>query len=134
MIVVDASALANALTDDGPIGAHARTELARDAHWAAPDHLIVEVFSAIRGRWLGNRISERRAVDAITALTVASIDLVAVTALLKRMWELRRNVTGYDAAYLAVAEAFSCALVTADARLSRVPDLRCEVRLALPAA
>lgn len=44
-----------------------------------------------------------------------------------------RNVAGYDAAYLAVAEAFDCPLVTADARLSRVPDIRCEVRLALPA-
>ena len=54
-------------------------------------------------------------------MAAATIDLVAATPLLDRMWKLRRNVTGYDAAYLAVAETFGCALVTADARLTRVP-------------
>jgi len=132
VIVVDASVLSNAFTDDGPVGTHARAELARDAHWAAPEHLVVEVFSAVRGRWLGQKISEKRAVDALTAMVATTIDLVAAAPLLQRMWELRSNVSGYDAAYLAVAETFDCSLVTADARLARVPDLRCEVRLALP--
>lgn len=134
MIVVDASVLANAFTDDGPVGASGRTELARDSHWAAPEHLVVEVFSAVRGRWLGHKISEQRARDALTAMATATIDLVAVKSLLDRMWELRSNVTGYDAAYLALAETFGCPLVTADARLSHVPGLRCEIRLALPTA
>lgn len=132
MIVVDASVLTNAFTDDGPVGTHSRTELARDAHWAAPEHLVVEVFSAVRGRWLGKKISEKRAVDALAAMTATTIDLVATAPLLKRMWELRSNVSGYDAAYVAVAETFECSLVTADARLAGVPHLRCEVRLALP--
>ncbi len=132
MIIVDASVLTNALTDDGPVGTRARNELARDEHWAGPEHLIVEVFSAVRGRWLGQKILEKRAEDALTGLRSVAIDLVAVAPLLKRMWELRSNVSGYDAAYLAAAETFGCALVTADARLTRVPDLRCEVRLALP--
>jgi len=134
VIVLDSSVLANALTDDGPVGTHARAELARDPHWTGPDHLVVEVFSTVRGRWLGNRISEQRAEDALTAMASASIDLVAATPLLAGMWELRRNVTGYDAAYLAVAETFGCPLVTADARLSRVPNVRCEIRIALPPA
>ncbi len=132
MIVVDASVLTNALTDDGPIGVRGRDELGRDAHWAAPDHLVVEVFSAIRGRWLGGGISEQRAVDALAATAAASIDLMAVASLMGRMWELRANVTGYDAAYLAVAETMQCPFVTADARLGRIPGLRCEVRIALP--
>lgn len=132
MIVVDASVLTNAFTDDGAVGARSRAELARDAHWAAPEHLVVEVFSAVRGRWLGQKISEKRAEDALSAMVAITIDLVAAAPLLTRMWELRSNVSGYDAAYLAVAETFGCALVTADARLARVPDLRCEVRLALP--
>lgn len=132
MIVVHASVLANAFTDDGPVGVHGRAELARDAHWAGPEHLVVEAFSAVRGRWLDGKISDQRASDALTALASATIELVAATPLLKRMWELHSNVTGYDAAYFAVAEVFGCALVTADARLSRVPDRRCEVRLALP--
>ena len=131
---MDASVLANAFTDDGPIGARGRAVLGRDAHWVAPAHLPVEVFSAIRGRWLGGRISEHRAADALAALADAAINLVATTPLLARMWELRHNVTGYDAAYLATAEAFDCTLVTADARLARVPGLHCDVRLALPAS
>lgn len=130
--MVDASVLTNAFTDDGLVGTHSRAELARDAHWAAPEHLVVEVFTAVRGRWLGQKISEKRAVDALTAMTATTIDLVATAPLLQRMWELRSNVSGYDAAYVAVAETFDCSLVTADARLARVADLRCEVRLALP--
>ena len=131
MIVVDASVLTNAFTDDGLVGAQSRAELARDAHWAAPEHFVVEVFAAVRGRWLGRKISEKRAGDALAALVTSTIDLVAISPLLERMWELRSNVSGYDAAYVAVAETFGCALVTADARLARVPDLRCEVRLAV---
>lgn len=132
MIVVDASVLANALTDDGSVGTSGRSELARDAHWAGPQHLVAEVFSAIRGRWLGRKITEQRAHDALTALAAATIDLMAVAPLLERMWELRSNVTGYDAAYLAAAETLDCTFVTADARMGRVPDLRCEIRVALP--
>ena len=132
MIVVDASVLTNALIDDGAVGVRARVELARDEHWGGPEHLVVEVFSAVRGRWLGRKISDRRAEDALAGLRSVTIDLVPVAPLLKRMWELRSNVTGYDAAYLAAAETFGCALVTADVRLTCVPDLRCEVRLALP--
>jgi len=131
VIVVDASVLSNALTDDGTVGASSRAELARDAHWAAPAHIVVEVFSAIRGRWLGQKISQTRAEDALSAMLSITIDLVGAAPLLNRMWELRSNVSGYDAD-LAVAETFDCALITADARLARIPDLRCEVRLALP--
>jgi len=132
VIVVDASVLTNALTDDGPVGARSRAELARDSHWAAPQHLVVEVFSAIRGRRLAQLISEKRAEDALSALVTTTIDLVTTTPLLTRMWELRHNVSGYDSTYLALAETFGCALVTADSRLARIPDSRCEVRLALP--
>lgn len=132
MIVVDASVMTNAFTDDGPVGATARTRLAEDTHWAAPEHLLAETFAAIRGRWLGRKLSEERAVDALSAVATAAIDLVGVRPLLSRMWELRANISGYDAAYLALSEAFECALVTADARLGKVPGLRCEVRLAIP--
>jgi len=47
--------------------------------------------------------------------------------MLDRVWELRDNLTAYDAAYVALAEAFDCPLVTADARISRAPGLRCSV-------
>ena len=133
MIVVDASAVANALTDDGPIGQICRAELARDVHWVAPEHLIDETFSAIRGRYLGGTIGESRCTDALHALGSATIELMHTIVLLPRMWELRANVSGYDAAYVATAETLDCPLVTSDARLARVTGLRCAVRLAIPA-
>lgn len=132
MIVVDASVLANAFTDDGPVGAAARDGLASDAHWTGPEHLLVEAFSAIRGRRLGHKITDDRAAEALAAVATASVDLVGVRPLLARMWELRANASGYDAAYLALAETFECPLLTADVRLARMPDLHCEIRLALP--
>jgi predicted nucleic acid-binding protein len=59
-----------------------------------------------------------------------AFEIVPTAPLLGRMWQLRDNLTGYDAAYVAAAELYGCALVTADERLSHAPDLRCEVRLA----
>lgn len=132
MIVIDASILANALTDDGALGQVARTELAQDVHWSGPQHLLVEAFSAIRGRLLGAKIGQKRARDATGALAEAAIQLVPTAPLLNRMWELRANLSAYDAAYVAAAEAFECALLTADRRLAGAPSLRCEVRVAVP--
>lgn len=131
MIVVDASVLVNALTDDGLVGDLSRAALnGTDLHWAAPGHLTVEVFSAIRGRYLGAKITQERAFEAIEALTEIKLTVVATAPLLARMWQLRSSLTAYDAAYVAAAEVNRCALVTADERLARAPDLRCEVYLA----
>jgi len=132
LIIVDASALTNALTDDGPVGQGSRAELARDPHWAAPEHLIVETFSAVRGLHLRRTIIGRRAQDALDALVSSTIELLRTAPLLPRMWQLRESVTGYDAAYVAAAETYDCPLLTADARLTRVGGLRCEIRLAVP--
>lgn len=131
MIIVDASVLAYALTDDGPVGQAGRRQLARDAHWAGPEHLVVETFSAIRGRLLGGKVDKRRAGDAFDALAASTIELLPTVPLLLRMRELIHNVSGYDAAYVAAAEAYGCALVTADARLARAHGPRCEIRFSV---
>ena len=131
MIVVDASVLTNALTDDGEVGARARTELSNDPHWVAPQHLVVEVYSAVRGRWLGHKISDQRAEQALVALTDTTLDLIETSELLPRMWDLRSSVTGYDAVYIAAAEAYDCPLITADRRLAAAPGVGCAIILAL---
>jgi predicted nucleic acid-binding protein len=92
------------------------------------------LFSAIRGRRLAGKITEQRAHDALLGLAGATIERIPVAPLLGRLWELRSNVSGHDARYVAVAEVLGCPLVTADARLARVAGLECEVRLALPNA
>lgn len=129
MLVVDASVLADALLDDGTVGDRARDELATDDQWAAPDHIFVEVMSVILGRLLGRKITLERAEDAITALADMAIDKVDPARLIPRMWELRGNVTAYDAAYVAAAEMLECWLLTGDRRLSRARGVRCEIRL-----
>jgi predicted nucleic acid-binding protein len=45
----------------------------------------------------------------------------------QRVWDLRENVTAYDAWYVAIAEALEIPLVTLDHRLAAAPGLRCEV-------
>ena len=129
MIVVDASVLADALIDDGPVGDAARAALAGDPHWAAPAHLLVEVASVIGGRTLGGKIGPARAQEAVDALPTLVIDQIDVACLVDRMWQLRSNITTYDAAYVAAAEALGCPLVTADGRLAKAHGVRCEISL-----
>ncbi|MEH0928432.1 type II toxin-antitoxin system VapC family toxin [Micromonospora sp. CPCC 205558] len=132
MIVLDASVLADALVDDGPVGDAARAELTADPHWAAPGHLLVEVMSAIRGKVLGGKLGPARAQEAVDTLPSLVIDEVEISGLLDRMWQLRSNVTAYDAAYVAAAESMSCPLVTGDGRLAKASGVRCEIRLLAP--
>ncbi|PWU49771.1 VapC toxin family PIN domain ribonuclease [Micromonospora globispora] len=132
MIVVDASVLADALVDDGAVGEAARAELSGDPHWAAPGHLLVEVVSVIRGKVLGRKLGLVRAREAIETLPSLVIDEVGTAMLLDRMWQLRGNVTAYDAAYVAAAELLACPLVTGDGRLAKASGTRCEIRLIAP--
>jgi len=125
VIVVDASALALALLDDGPLGDNARTVLTNDTDWAAPAHLLTEVMSVIRGHVLGSNLSLDRASDAITTLTALTISLSDCQTLLPRIWQLRHNLTSYDAAYAALAESLDAPLATADTGLTNASGITC---------
>lgn len=129
MIIVDASALVNMMVYDNERGRRARAVLARDIEWAAPEHWKTEVFSVLRGLTLGRKISEGQALRAVDRLPFLTIDHVSLDSLLPRMWQLRRGISGYDAAYVALAEARGATLVTADARLSRAAITYCRVEL-----
>ena len=89
----------------------------------APDLLNVEVLSVVRRLEQNGIISAARAVQAITDLGRAPVRRVPTRSLLTAMWVLRANVSAYDACYVALAQALSCPLVTADARLARAPGL-----------
>lgn len=67
--------------------------------------------------------------EAVSAMTELAIEVVDPATVIERMWELRNDLTTYDAAYVPVAEAMDVPLVTGDARLARVPDAKCTVRL-----
>ena len=128
MIVVDASALIPALIDDGRAGDLSRSRLAGES-LAAPELIDLEVVSALRGLARARKVSTRRAVLALEDLGVLPIDRAPHRALLERCWELRSTMTPYDAAYVALSEAMDAVLVTADARLSRAPGLRCRIEV-----
>ena len=129
MIVVDASVLADALIDDGPQSESARAELAKDSQWAAPAHLLVEVVSVIRGKVFGSKSGLIRATEAVTGSSQLVVIQVSAGQLVERMWELRDNLSAYDAAYVAAAEMPGCPLITSDARLAKANGVRCAARL-----
>lgn len=131
MIVVDASVLANMLLYPDGCGHKARSVLARDIQWAAPEHWKAELFSAIRGLALGNKIGEGQAARAVERLPRLGVDHVPLDKLLPRMWQLRSAVSAYDVAYVALAQERNLTLVTSDARLARGAMKYCRVELVL---
>ncbi len=129
MIVTDASILANAVGDDGQAGRIARARLFAAAETSAPDLVDVETVSVLRKRWLAGDLTARRFRSAIDDLLALPLVRVPTGPLMPRAYELRANVTAYDAAYIALAEGLTCTLVTADARLATAPGIRCTVEI-----
>lgn len=122
MIVIDASAALSGLLHDG----RARRLLAEErVH--APHLIDSEVASALR-----RKVSAGQLVADVGSTVLQVWQRLGVTrhptvAMLGRLWELRENVSAYDASYVALAEALDCPLVTADGRLARAPGLRCPI-------
>ena len=130
MIVIDASVLANMLVYADERGRRARAVLARDTQWAAPEHWRVEVFSVLRGLHLAGKITEKLAERSVDRLPQLGIDHVPVATLLPHMWQWKSEISGYDAAYVALAAIRGLPLITADRRLARAATRHCHVELA----
>ncbi len=128
MIVVDASVVVTALGDDGEHGAIARHRLAHE-DLLAPHLIDVEVLSAWRRLMRTRHMSEARANQAIRDLADMRIERSAHTDLAGRAWELKDNLSSYDAVYVSLAEVAECTLVTADKRLAVAPGTRCEIEV-----
>jgi predicted nucleic acid-binding protein len=126
VLVVDASVLAVALADDGADGDHARSRL-RGEVLAAPELVDLEVASVLRRQNLAGAIDVRRAGLALADLAALPLQRAPHLPLLPRCWELRENLTVYDAAYIALAEALDATLVTGDRRLARANGPRCDI-------
>ena len=124
VLVVDASVLAPALADDGADGDKARARL-RGQALVAPELVDLETTSVIRRQLLAGTLDARRARLALTDLVELPLRRAPHRPLLARCWELRQNVTVYDAAYVALAELLDVVLLTADARLANAPGPRC---------
>ena len=128
MIVVDASILAPALADDESDGALVRARL-HGEQLAAPELIDLEVISTLRRAARAGRLDDRRSSQALADLAALPLKRVPHLPLLSRIWELRENLTAYDAAYVALAEALGALLLTADKPLSRASGIRCAVEV-----
>lgn len=130
-VVVDASAVVAALVDGGSAGEWAAAELARE-DLAAPHLMPVEVANILRRAALASDLTADVAALAHDDLLQLHVDLFPYEPLAQRVWELRENLTAYDACYVALAEALGVALFTLDRRVAGAPGLRCDVRLPPP--
>jgi predicted nucleic acid-binding protein len=124
--VVDSSVLVAALVDSGPAGIW--SEQVISAGFLASPHLaVVEALNILRRLELADQLTELEAASAQKDLQELEIDLLPARPFEERIWQLRRNLTCYDAWYVAVAEALGLPLATLDRRMARAPGPQCEI-------
>lgn len=129
MIVVDASVLANVVGDDGEPGRRTRACVLATGSISAPDLVDVETVSVLRRHWLRGGLTDERFRLAVADLAALPLNRFPAGPLMARAFELRSNVTPYDACYVALAEALDCPLLTADERLANAPGIECSIEL-----
>lgn len=130
MIVLDASAAAEVLLALPRAGPGLRARIAQAGETVHVPHVFdLEVVAAIRRHALRGVLTEARARRALRALDDLRATRYSHVPLRSRIWELRENVTPYDAAYVALAEALPAPLVTVDEALAGAAGARVEFEL-----
>lgn len=129
--VVDASVLVALTTDSGPESVWAEN-LVTQGNLAAPDLALAEATNILRRLELAGEIERSQAAAAARDVLQIDITLVPFAPFAGRIWELRHNLTSYDAWYVAAAEALDLPLATLDRRLSTASGPRCPFLLPPP--
>jgi predicted nucleic acid-binding protein len=114
------------LLDSGPDGEWATSAMG-GRELAAPDLIRSEAANIVRRQELAGLVSSDQAVQAHTDLLDLSIEEWPYMLLADRSWELRHNLSIYDASYVALAELVGSTLVTLDRRMAGAPGIRCPV-------
>jgi predicted nucleic acid-binding protein len=119
--VIDASAIVELML----VGerADAVERAVRNVHLAAPDSINPEVLNTVRGLERSGQIDGERAAEMVDDFLTVPITRMATLDLTSAVWELRRNLTAYDACYVALARELGAELITGDRRLARAPRL-----------
>jgi len=127
MIVIDASAMLEFLLQT-PLGTRVEARLFRDGEEFHSPHLVdVEVTQGLRRLVRSGEVTSPRAADAIADLTDLDLHRHSHLDLLARAWQLRENVTVYDAVYVALAEALDATVITCDVPLAAAPGHRARI-------
>lgn len=124
MIAIDANAVVALLVDESDLGATIRRQYSSH-DFAAPELLHFEVSNTMRKLCQLQELSARLAEQALRDLELMRITMIPFTDIGQRMWELRNNLSAYDASYVAVAELLEVELLTFDGRIRRAPGPRC---------
>jgi len=122
VIVVDASAAVAALLNAGP----ARRALASD-QLHAPHLVDSEVVSTLRRQVSAAQLSPAAAWHALDVWRRLGLTRYPVIGVIERIWQLRENLSAYDASYVALAEELGCALLTCNGRLGGAALVRCPI-------
>lgn len=125
-VVCDASALVALLLDGGPDGQWV-TEALSGAELLAPALAVFEAANIIRRYDVAGHVSADQAAQAHADLLDLAIEHWPYELLAKRAWQLRQNLSIYDASYVALAELADATLVTIDRRISGAPGPRCAI-------
>ena len=129
LVVVDASVFTAFYISDDPRRDAVVSRLAVGDALFAPAHLDAEVVSALRGLAIKSAEVSQFVPSALAHLADFPIRRMPLAPLLGRMWELRDNVTPYDAAYVALAERLDSPVMTCDVRMSKASGTRCRFDL-----
>lgn len=124
--VCDASAVAALLLDSGPDGLWV-TQTVDSSEIAAPALVTNETANVIRRHELAGQISPDQSAQAHADLLDLAIELWPYDLLATRAWELRLNLSIYDATYVALAEITDLTLVTLDKLLAKAPGTKCRI-------
>lgn len=128
MLVIDTSAALEALAAHDPAPGLIE-RLARDGDLHAPHLIDTEVLHALRRMTARGAISDERAADARSDFEELSFVRYPHQPLNDRVWQLRHNVTAYDATFVALAEALAVPLITCDERLASAPGHSAHIEL-----
>jgi predicted nucleic acid-binding protein len=130
LIVLAASAAVSIFLNIGPEAGRIRQRIVQpDETLHVPHVFDVEVLHVLRRYSLSGTLSESRGRLALSRLSSTRLTRYPHASFVRRIWELRHNLTAYDAAYVALAEALDAPLVTMDARLAQAPGHSAAVEL-----
>ena len=125
-VIVDASVLVSALVGSGTEGRWSELLIDED-QISAPELVMPETVNSLRRLESFGQINQREAEGAFRDLMDFRINLYSFEPFAGRVWELRFNLTSYDAWYVALAEFLDCPLATLDARIRRATGPTCEM-------
>jgi len=123
VIVVDANAWIYSLVDEGKTGDECRDHLAADPAWIAPAHMPTEALRTLRRLEVAGAMTSAGLAEVADEIATLEVTYLGPDpASLLAQWQLRHNLSAYDAPYVVIAQRFRAPLVTLDGRLARAAE------------